>query len=91
MKTVQEINAAILSATFTTEELQSLQDAVAFVRAQKAKQTRRAANVGNKASFVDRQGVKQVGQVVKVGSKNIYIKVGTTVWRVSAQLVTVEG
>ena len=95
MKTISEINSAILGGGFSTDELQSINDAVTFARAQLGRSVKRELRNGTKVSFYhSKRGVTYTGAVDKVAQKYVYVKVADAVrgavrWKVPASLLTV--
>jgi hypothetical protein len=51
--TINEINAAIISGSFTNDELTSIVDAVKFARSRVAQQTKNAITLGTQVRFTD--------------------------------------
>jgi len=89
LKTVQEINTAILSSNLSNEDLNSVLDAVRFVRSQLVRKNTGSLVVGTRVKWNSvRLGKPMTGTVVKVGRKNIKVDVGQgNVWRVDASML----
>jgi len=86
--TLQELNLAILSGTFSNEDLNSITDAVKFVRAQLASKAKCTLTVGSNVKFTNtRTGSLVIGTVNKVNRKFIIVKSGLTNWRVPANML----
>jgi hypothetical protein len=70
MKTIQEVNQAIMFGTWTNVELSSMMDAVKWNRAQLANQVKRSIGRGTYVKFTsNRSGMVVAGQVEKVAIK----------------------
>ena len=86
--TLQELNLAILSGTFSNEDLNSITDAVKFVRGQLASKAKCTLTVGSNVKFTNtRTGSLVIGTVNKVNRKFIIVKSGLTNWRVPANML----
>ena len=90
MKTVQEINTAILSSTLSNDDLNSILDAVRFVRSQITRKNTGSLVVGTRVKWDSpRAGREMSGTVVKVGRKNIKVEIGSgMIWRVEASMLS---
>lgn len=91
MKSIQEINAAILSGTFTNDELRSINDAVTFVRNRLTNSVKRSLSVGDKVSWNSpKQGCQASGIVGKINRKYIQVKAADgKLWNVPAAMLVV--
>ena len=88
MKTIQEINGAIMHGTWSNTELTSMIDAVKWRRAQLQKQVKRTLNVGDAVSFLStKMGVTVQGRVRKIAIKFVTVDTGQTLWRVPANML----
>ena len=86
---VKQINTALITGTFTNEELMSVIDAVKYARAQLGQQTKRALRVGDSVTFNSvKQGVTVKGIVTKIAIKYVTVKTATGLWRVPANMLT---
>jgi len=88
MKTIKEINTAIMFGDWTNTELVSMIDAVKWKRATLAKQTKASLRVGDNVSFTSsKTGLDVTGVVTKIAIK--YVTVGTAqgLWRVPANML----
>ena len=75
MKTIQDINTAIISGTWTNTELSSMIDAVKFVRAQLGQSTKRSLRVGDNVNFTNsRTGMTVTGKVRKVEMRKVEMR-----------------
>lgn len=91
MKSIQDINAAILSGTFTNDELRSINDAVSFVRNRLTNSVKRSLSVGSKVSWnSSKQGCEASGIVKKINIKNVRVIQGDgRIWNVPASMLVV--
>ena len=89
MKTVQEINTAILSNTLSNDDLNSILDAVRFARSQITRKNTGSLVIGTRVKWDSpRAGREMLGTVVKVGRKNIQVDIGNgLIWRVEASML----
>jgi len=89
--TLQEINRAIISGTFTNEDLNSIGDAIKFARGQLANKAKFTFRAGSSVKFVHtRTGQTILATVEKVNRKFIIVRengkaYGT--WRVPANML----
>jgi hypothetical protein len=87
--TLQEINRSILSGTFSNDDLNSMVDAIKFVRGQLASKAKCTLTVGSNVKFTNtRSGGVTIGIVGKVNRKFIIVKSGLTNWRVPANMLS---
>jgi hypothetical protein len=90
MKTIQEVNSAIMFGDWTNTELTSMIDAVKWNRAQLQKQVKRSLAIGDFVSFVSsKTGSNVAGKVRKIAIKYVTVDTGQTLWRVPANMLTV--
>ena len=93
MATIQEINRAIISGTFTNEEMNSIGDAIKFARSQLAARNKGTLIVGTSVKFTNsRTGQTVLGTVEKVNRKFIIVREKSTnfysmQWRVPASML----
>lgn len=74
MKTISEINGAIMTGDFTNDQLASILDAVKFARAQLSKINKRQFTVGSLVKFTsNRNGMTYTGKVEKVKIKFVLV------------------
>jgi hypothetical protein len=91
MKTIQEVNQAIMFGSWTNIELASMIDAVKWNRASLSKRVKAGLAVGDFVSFTSsKTGQKTVGKVRKVAIKYVTVDTGQVLWRVPANMLTVE-
>jgi hypothetical protein len=88
---IRQVNQAIMFGQFTTEELNSIIDAVKWNRASLSKRVKAGLRVGDRVSFTSsKTGMKMVGDITKIAIKYVTVRVGTTLWRCPANMLTVE-
>jgi hypothetical protein len=89
--TLQEINRAIISGTFSNEDLNSIGDAIKFARSQLAAKAKFTFRAGSPVKFItSKSGQTVLGTVEKVNRKFIIVRengkaFGT--WRVPANML----
>lgn len=89
MNTIQDINSAIISGTWTNTELSSIIDAVKFARAQLGQSTKRSLSVGDSVNFDSAKlGRNVTGMVTKIAIKYVTVKSVSGLWRVPANMLT---
>ncbi len=89
MRTVQEINQAIMFGDFTNVELSSMIDAVKWRRATLAKLTKASLAVGDNVNFTSsKSGMNVTGVVVKIAIKYVTVKTTQGLWRVPANMLS---
>ena len=92
MKTIQDINSAIISGTWTNTELSSMIDAVKFVRAQLGQSTKRSLRIGDNVNFTaSKSGMNVTGVVMKIAIKYVTVKSVQGQWKVPANMLTKVG
>jgi len=90
--TLQEINRAIISGTFTNEDLNSIGDAIKFARSQLAAKAKFTFRAGSQVKFTSsKSGQTVLGTVEKVNRKYIIVrehgKAFGGSWRVPANML----
>ena len=89
MRTVQEINQAIMFGDFTNVELSSMIDAVKWRRATLAKLTKASLSVGDTVNFTSsKSGMNVTGVVMKIAIKYVTVKTINGLWRVPANMLS---
>jgi hypothetical protein len=89
MKTVQEINQAIMFGDLSNTELMSVIDAVKWKRATLAKLTKASLMLGDNVNFTStKTGLNVTGVVTKIAIKYITVKTVNGLWRVPANMLT---
>lgn len=86
--TAQEIVRAIVSGTFTAEEVRSFYDAYRFASGQLSQRNTFALRRGQAVKFTGRGGAVITGVVDDVKVKNVIVKVANTRYRVPASMLT---
>jgi exosome complex RNA-binding protein Csl4 len=91
---IKEINTAIMHGDFTSEQLNSMSDAIKFARAQIALRNKSIMSKGSKVKFTNsRSGVTVLGEVEKVNRKFVIVreqgKAFGGSWRVPASMLTI--
>lgn len=89
MRTIQEVNSAIMLQTWTNTELQSMIDAVRWNRAQLQKQVKRSLSIGDNVMFTSsKTGMQVTGTVTKIAIKYVTVRTATGLWKVPANMLT---
>ena len=89
MKTLQEINAAIMTGDFNDADLNSMQDAIKFVRSRIAQKNIFTLRAGANVQFTsNRNGVTYKGTVEKVNRKYVIVRTPQGGYRVPANMLT---
>jgi hypothetical protein len=85
---IKAINTAIITSSFTNDQLSSIIDAVKYARSQLTKTKLRSFSVGDKVKFTStKNGMTYVGEVEKVKLKFVLIKTPTSRWNVPANML----
>lgn len=88
MKTIQEVNSAIMFGDWTNVELTSMIDAVKWRRATLAKLTKASLAVGDSVQFTSsKDGLVYKGRVRKIAIKFVTVDCGIQSWRVPANML----
>lgn len=89
MLSIQEVNSAIMSGTWTNTELSSMIDAVKWNRAQLQKTIKRSLMIGDSVNFDSAKlGRNVTGMVTKIAIKYVTVKTATGLWKVPANMLT---
>jgi hypothetical protein len=89
MRTIQEINGAIMFGDWTNTELISMIDAVKWKRATLAKLTKASLMLGDAVEFTSsKTGLAVQGTVRKIAIKYVTVDTGQGLWRVPANVLT---
>jgi hypothetical protein len=89
MRTIQEINGAIMFGNWTNTELISMIDAVKWKRATLAKLTKASLMLGDAVEFTSsKTGLAVQGTVRKIAIKYVTVDTGQGLWRVPANMLT---
>jgi hypothetical protein len=88
MKTIQEVNTAIMFGTWTNTELSSMIDAVKWARAQLTRDVKNTIKPGMMVKFTStKSGKTLVGDVTKIAIKYVTVRTPTGMWRVPANML----
>ena len=91
MATIQEINATIIGGAFTNDEMDSIQMAIKFAKAQLATKNKFTFRAGSQVKFTsNKTGVTVLGTVEKVNRKYIVVRENGKAfgnWRVPANML----
>jgi len=91
MSTIQEINSTIITGAFTNEQLDSIQMAIKFARAQLAQKAKFTFRAGSQVKFTSsKSGQTVLGTVEKVNRKFIIVRENGKAfgnWRVPANML----
>lgn len=86
---VQAINTALITGTFTNDELSSVIDAVKFARARLTQTTKFSLKVGDSVEFTStKTGITLQGTVTKIAIKYVTVRTPQGLWRVPANMLT---
>ena len=89
MSNVAQINTLIMAGGLSNDELNSVLDAVKYMRAQIAKRNVWTLVKGMKVKWTSsKTGTTMAGTINKVNRKFIVVGVGTTNWRVPASMLS---
>lgn len=86
MNTVREIRSAIINSNLSNSDLNDLNQAITFARAQIRNQVKRTVTVGNKVQFSGRNGLV-VGTLKKVAIKFATVETSAGNWRVPLNML----
>ena len=85
---IQAINTAIISGTWTNDELSSMIDAVKFARAQLTQKARFTLRNGSKVKFYStKRGITVEGVVTKVAQKYATVSTTAGLWKVPMNML----
>lgn len=88
MRTIQEVNQAIMFGDWTNVELTSIIDAVRWRKATLAKLTKASLAVGDNVNFTSsKTGMNVTGVVMKIAIKYVTVKTAQGLWRVPANML----
>jgi hypothetical protein len=89
MRTIQEINQAIMFGDLSNTELTSIIDAVKWKRATLAKLTKASLMLGDNVNFTSsKTGQTMTGFVTKIAIKYVTVKTLGGLWRVPANMLS---
>jgi hypothetical protein len=85
---VQDINTALVTGSFTNDQLTSVIDAVKFARSRLAQTTKWSLRVGDNVNFTSsKTGQNLTGVVMKIAIKYVTVKTIQGLWRVPANML----
>jgi hypothetical protein len=85
---VQDINTALVTGSFTNEQLSSVIDAVKFARANLARTTKVSLRINDTVCFTSsKTGISMQGTVTKIAIKYVTVKTAQGLWRVPANML----
>jgi small-conductance mechanosensitive channel len=86
---IKDINTAIVTGTWTNDQLSSVIDAVKFARSRLAQTTKWSLRVGDSVNFTSsKTGMNYTGLVMKIAIKYVTVKTVSGLWRVPANMLT---
>ena len=89
MRTVQEINQAIMFSDLSNTDLHSIIDAVKWKRTTLAKLTKASLTIGDNVNFTSsKTGMNVTGVVVKIAIKYVTVQSVKGLWRVPANMLS---
>ena len=89
MRTIQEINQAIMFSDLSNVELTSIIDAVKWKRATLAKMTKASLMLGDNVQFTStKTGQTMTGHVTKIAIKYVTVRTLGGLWRVPANMLS---
>jgi len=89
MRTIQEVNQAIMFGNWTNTELSSMIDAVKWRRATLTKITKASLMTGDTVEFTSsKTGMTLQGTVTKIAIKYVTVRTAQGLWRVPASMLT---
>jgi small-conductance mechanosensitive channel len=89
MRTIQEINQAIMFGDWTNTELSSMIDAVKWRRATLNRLTKASLAVGDNVNFTSsKTGMNVTGMVTKIAIKYVTVRTAQGLWRVPANMLS---
>jgi hypothetical protein len=87
---VQAINTALVTGSFTNDQLSSVIDAVKFARSRLANVTKWSLKVGSQVKFTSsKTGITLQGKVTKIAIKYVTVQTAQGLWRVPANMLSV--
>lgn len=87
--TAKEIASAIAFGTFSTDEMNSIVEAIKYNRAQKNRNTRNSLCRGDTVEFRARNGRMIRGTVQEIKIKNVMVLENGLRWKVPANMLTI--
>jgi hypothetical protein len=85
---IKQINSAIITGTWTNEQLGSMIDAIKYARARLTESTKRTLSNGATVRFTSsKTGVTMTGTVKKIAIKYVTVATQQGLWRVPANML----
>ena len=89
MKTIQEVNTAIIQGNFSNDELSSIADAIKFARSRLTNQIKYSLKIGDNVNFTStKTGQNYTGYVEKIAIKYVTVNTVRGRWKVPASMLT---
>jgi uncharacterized protein YwbE len=89
MLTIQDINGAIMSQSWTNTQLTSMIDSVKYARSRLVQETKYSLRVGDNVQFTSsKTGRLTRGFVTKIAIKYVTVDTGMGQWRVPANMLS---
>ena len=89
MLTIQQINSAIISQTWTNENLDAMIMAVKYARSQLGQKTKWSLRIGDNVNFTStKTGQNFTGVVMKIAIKYVTVRTVQGLWKVPASMLT---
>lgn len=86
---IKAINTALVTGSFTNEQLQSVVDAVKFARSRLAQTTKWSLKVSDQVEFTSsKTGITMQGRVTKIAIKYVTVQTAQGLWRVPANMLS---
>jgi small-conductance mechanosensitive channel len=86
---VQQINTALITGSFTNDELSSVIDAVKFARSRLTQMTKGSLRVGDTVEFTSTKNrMTYTGTVTKIAIKFVTVKTNMGLWKVPANMLS---
>lgn len=87
---IQQINTALISGTFTNDELNSVNDAIKFARSRIQRKTICELRIGTNVNFTSsKTGMNYTGFVKKIAIKYVHVQTANGLWKVPANMLTI--
>jgi hypothetical protein len=89
MLTIQDINGAIMSQSWTNNELTSMIDSVKYAKSRVLRQTKASLMCGDQVKFTSsKTGMTMQGTVMKIAIKYVTVQTKQGAWRVPANMLS---
>jgi hypothetical protein len=88
MKTINEVNQAIMFGQFTNDELNTISNAIKFARHQLISENKRSLRIGQNVAFNSvKLGKRVQGDVTKIAQKYVTVRTNAGLWKVPANML----